>query len=267
MDLESLFKVSGKVVLVTGGSSGIGLMIATAFVSNGAKVYISSRKADVCADVAKNLSNLPLAKRSKGACYAIPADLATEEGCKLLARELAVKESHLDVLVNNAGAVWGAPIEEFPAVAFDKIMNLNVRAIFLVTQQCLPLLQRRATNADPARVINIGSINGLGVSFLDTFSYSASKAAVHHMTRVLASKLASRNITVNAIAPGPFPSKMTKHVLEKFEDEITSGVPFGRVGRPEDMAGICLLLAAPSGAYITGTVTAVDGGSLIKASL
>lgn len=252
-DVKNLFDVTGKTVLVTGGTSGIGLMIARGFVENGARVYVASRKADQCAEAEKLLSQ-------HGDCTGIPADLSSEAGCNALADELVAREGRLDVLVNNAGCNWGEPMETFPDSAWDKVLALNVKAVFHLTRRLVPALERAASDEDPARVINIGSIDGLMAPALDTFSYSASKAAVHHMTRVLARKLAPKRITVNAVAPGPFQSKMMKATLERFGDSIRSTNPLGRIGQDEDMAGIAIFLASKAGAYLTGTVIPVDGG-------
>jgi NAD(P)-dependent dehydrogenase (short-subunit alcohol dehydrogenase family) len=251
--VKSLFDVGGKCVVVTGGSRGIGLMIARGFVEAGAKVYISSRKADACERAAAALSRA-------GTCIPIAADLSTEAGVGQLAQEVARREPALHVLVNNAGANWGAPYAEYPAAAWDKVLNLNVKAIFLLTRELTPLLEKGARPADPARVINIGSIDGLKPPLLETYAYSASKAAVHHMTRVLARALAPRGITVNAVAPGPFESKMMAATLDRFRDAIVASCPLGRIGEPEDMAGIALYLASRAGAYVTGAVIPVDGG-------
>jgi NAD(P)-dependent dehydrogenase (short-subunit alcohol dehydrogenase family) len=257
MSIQDLFSIAGKVALVTGGSRGIGLMIARGYVQAGAKVYISSRKKEVCDKVAGELS-------SEGVCISIPADLSTVEGCNGLAEELRAREERLDILVNNAGANWGAPLAEFPEHGFDKVMDTNVKAIFFLTQRLLSLLEKAGSQDDPARVINIGSIDGLGVPQVDNFSYSASKAAVHHMTRVLAVRLGAQHITVNAIAPGPFESKMTEWLLANYRDRIIERCPLGRIGRPDDMAGAAIFLASPAAAYITGTVIPVDGGICVK---
>ncbi len=253
LDVPDLFSIRGKVALVTGGSSGIGLMIAQGYVEAGARVYISSRKKDVCDAVAAELSK-------RGACIAIPADLATSEGRQLLVGEMGRREKALDILVNNAGAAWGAPLGEYPESGFRKVMALNTEAVFFLTQSLLPLLGAAGKAGDPARIINIGSIDGLRTPELDHFAYSASKAAVHHMTRVLAMKLGGRQITVNAIAPGPFESRMTKWVLENARDALVGHCPLGRIGEPSDMAGIAIFLASRAGAYLTGTVIPVDGG-------
>jgi NAD(P)-dependent dehydrogenase (short-subunit alcohol dehydrogenase family) len=250
--MKDLFSVAGKVTLVTGGSRGIGLMIARGFVEVGAKVYISARKADVCERVAAELSR-------SGSCTALPADLGSEAGARALADALAARESALHVLVNNAGANWGAPLAEYPDSAWDKVLALNVKGVFHLSRLVLPLLEKGARPGDPARIINIGSIDGLQVPILETYAYSASKAAVHHLTRALAHKLAP-NITVNAIAPGPFESKMMAETLTRFRDVIIASCPMGRIGEPEDMAGTAIFLASRAGAYLTGAVIPIDGG-------
>lgn len=251
--MKDLFSVRGKVALVTGGSRGIGRMIARGFVDNGAKVYISSRKKDVCDEVAAELSR-------DGICVSLPADLSTEAEATRLAAEIAAREPALHVLVNNAGATWGAPLAEYPDAAWDKVLALNVKGVFHLTRSLVPLLAAGARPGDPARVINIGSIDGLQVPMLETYAYPASKAAVHHLTRVLALRLAAQNITVNAIAPGPFESKMMAETLQRFGDAIVARCPLRRIGTPEDMAGTAIFLASRAGAYLTGTVIPVDGG-------
>jgi NAD(P)-dependent dehydrogenase (short-subunit alcohol dehydrogenase family) len=251
--VKDLFSVEGKVALVTGGSRGIGLMIARSFVEAGARVYVSSRKAQACDEVAAELSKL-------GHCAALPADVSTQEECERLAAELGAREPALHVLVNNAGANWGAPLAEYPDEAWDKLLALNLKAVFHLTRACLPQLEKAATAADPARVINVGSIDGLHVPALETFAYSSSKAAVHHLTRVLARQLAPRHVTVNAVAPGPFQSKMMAATLERFHDAIVASCPLGRIGEPEDMGGVAIYLASRAGAYLTGAVIPVDGG-------
>jgi len=251
--MKNLFSVEGKVALVTGGSRGIGEMIARGFVENGAKTYIASRKAEVCEAVAKELS-------THGTCIPLPADLGENEGVRALAAQLLEREPKLDILVNNAGANWNAPIDEYPEDGWDKVLNLNLRSIFFLTQKLLPALRAAATHESPARVINVGSIDGLGAPPLETFAYSSSKAGVHQLTRHLAKRLASEHITVNAVAPGPFESKMMAATLETFGDAIRSSNPRGRIGEPSDMAGVTLFLASKASAYITGTVIPVDGG-------
>ena len=251
--MSNLFDISGKVAVVTGGSRGIGLMIARGFVEAGANTYISSRKADVCNAVAEELSK-------SGECISVPADLGSEAGCRYLADEVAKREERVHILVNNAGATWGAPIAEFPDDAFDKVMNLNVKGIFHLTRFLLPQLEKAATEADPARVINIGSIDGIQAPAMETYAYSSSKAAVHQLTRHLAHNLANRNIIVNAIAPGPFESKMMHETLQRFGDNIRATNPRKRIGEPDDMAGTAIFLSSKASAYITGVVIPVDGG-------
>jgi NAD(P)-dependent dehydrogenase (short-subunit alcohol dehydrogenase family) len=252
MDVAELFSIRGKVALVTGGSRGIGEMIARGYVAAGARVYISSRKAEACDELAAELSEV-------GECRSLPADLSTSEGCDDLARRLSDLEPKLHVLVNNAGAAWGAPLGEYGADGFDKVMDLNVRAVFLLTQALVPQLRAAATPDDPARVIDIGSIDGIHVPSLPTFAYSASKAAVHQLTRHLGQVLAPDHVTVNAIAPGLFPSKMTAFLFEH-EAQLVGDIPLGRSGTPEDMAGIAIYLASRAGAYTTGAIIPVDGG-------
>jgi NAD(P)-dependent dehydrogenase (short-subunit alcohol dehydrogenase family) len=248
-----LFDLSGKTAVVTGGSRGIGQMIARGLLDAGARVYISSRKADACAAAERNLA-------WHGTAIAVPADLSSEAGCLRLASEIGQREDALNVLVNNAGATWGAPIEEFPAAAWDKVVDLNLKAPFFLTRAFLPLLEAGGTLEDPARVINIGSIDGLRVPPLPTYAYSASKAGLHHLTRVLARELGPRRITVNAVAPGPFESKMMAATLETFGDSIADAAPLKRTGRPDDMAGVAIYLASRASAYVTGAVIPVDGG-------
>jgi NAD(P)-dependent dehydrogenase (short-subunit alcohol dehydrogenase family) len=253
MKPEQLFSLEGKVALVTGGSRGIGLMIARGYVEAGAKVYVASRKREACDAVAAELSKL-------GTCVSMPADLATPDGTRALAEAVASEESALHVLVNNAGANWGAPLEEFPDEAWDKVLSLNVKNVFHLTRALLPQLRAAAAPGDPGRVINIGSIDGLNPPLLDTYAYSSSKAAVHMLTRHLARKLAPE-ITVNAVAPGPFESKMMAATLERFGDAIRDSNPMKRIGQPEDMAGVAIYLASRAGAYVNGAVIPVDGGS------
>ena len=255
MKLDELFSVKGKVALVTGGTRGIGLMIARGFVENGVRTYICSRKKDACEEAERELSKV-------GDCKAFAVDLATPDGIAEIVREVSARESALHILVNNAGANWGAELDVFPENGWDKVMDLNLKSIFFLTRDLLPLLRKAATHADPARVINIGSIDGLHVPILETYAYSAAKAALHHMTRVLARKLAPQHITVNAIAPGPFESQMMKATLDRFGDMIKKQNPRGRIGEPEDMAGTAIYLASRASAYVTGAVLPVDGGSV-----
>ena len=251
--MTDLFSIRGKTALVTGGSRGIGEMIVRGYVDAGVKVYLSSRKADVCEALAEELRD------QGGDVTALPADLSSEHSCAALAGELEGKESRLDILVNNAGATWGAPLEEFDEAAWERVLALNVKGVFFLTRYVLPLLRAAGTPEDPARVINVGSIDGLRVPALETYSYSASKAAVHQLTRHLAKRLAPE-ITVNAIAPGPFPSKMMRTTLEAFGDQIAAAAPMKRIGRAPDMAGAAIYLASPAASYGTGAVLPVDGG-------
>ncbi len=248
-----LFSVEGKVVLITGGSRGLGEYMARGFVENGARVYISSRKAAVCEELAAELSN-------QGCCIALPADLSKMEEIDRLSAELAQREPKLHVLINNAGASWGAPIESFPETGWDKVMDLNVKSVFFLTQKLLPQLTAAATLDDWARVINIGSIEGMHCSVLDAPSYSASKAAVNHLSRVMAKKLAKDRIAVNAIAPGYFPSSMTAALPDDISRAVSAETPMGRWGTPEDIAGIALFLSSRAGAYMTGAIIPIDGG-------
>jgi len=257
MRIEDLFSVKGKIALVTGGSRGLGLIIARVYVENGAKVYISSRKANACDQVAKELSKV-------GTCISLPADLSKTEDREGLVRELMDREESLNILVNNAGAAWGALLEEYPEDGFDKVMALNVKAVFMLTRDLLPLLQKAVRPDDPARVINVGSMEGIMVSGYDNYAYSISKAAVHHMSKVLGVKLGDRGITVNAIAPGYFDTKMTGWMLEIYRDEIVANAPLGRLGTPPDIAGIAIYLASRAGAYVNGAVIPIDGGTCAK---
>ena len=263
---DDLFSVRGKVVLVTGGSRGLGEMIAAGFLANGAKVYISSRKADVCDATAARLSEAYGAE-----CISLPADLSDLSGVDALAAAVSERESRLDVLVNNAGASWGAPIDDFPEVGWDKVMDTNVKAVFFLTQRLLPLLEAAASADDPARVINIGSIDGIRTPAFDTVSYGPSKAAVHSLTSQLAGRLVKRNILVNAIAPGPFPTWMlstgvgTGGDVEGTDwDAIGRTMPRGRVGTPEDIAGLAIFLASRAGAFTVGAVITCDGGIVVS---
>ncbi|KAL4881716.1 hypothetical protein BJY04DRAFT_188673 [Aspergillus karnatakaensis] len=262
MDLQSLFDVKGKVVLVTGGAKGIGRMISEGYVSNGATVYISSRDAKACDKAVSELNAL-----GKGKAHAIPADFYKEEDIKKLAEELAKRESKLHVLVNNSGSNWGAPYDEYPSAAWTRVLTLNLHRVFDLTKLVTPLLEKAAETNNPARIINIGSVDGLRVPALETFAYSASKAGLHHLSRVLASHLGKRNITSNTLACGPFESKMMAATLESYREQIESGVPLGRIGSPEDVAGACLFLSSRAGAYVNGATITVDGGSVVASKL
>ncbi|MDP1873320.1 SDR family oxidoreductase [Phenylobacterium sp.] len=252
--MKNLFSVEGKVVLVTGGSRGIGEMIARGYVENGAKVYISSRKAEVCDRVADELSEY-------GTCISLPFDLGGMEGIEGLANAVKERESRLDVLVNNAGATWGAPIDDYPEDGWDKTVDLNVKSIFFLTQKLLPLLRAASTAENPGRVINIASVNGIEPPTLETYAYSTSKAGCIMLTRHLAKRLAPEHILVNAIAPGPFPSKMMAATLAQAGDAIAKNNPRGRIGQPEDIAGVAIFLSSRASAYTTGAVVPCDGGS------
>jgi NAD(P)-dependent dehydrogenase (short-subunit alcohol dehydrogenase family) len=255
--MKNLFDLSGKVAVVTGGSRGIGAMIARGFVENGVRTYITARKEQELMATADELSAL-------GECIALPSNLGSLEGVSAFAASIRERESALHILVNNAGATWGAPVEEFPESGWDKVMDLNVKSLFFLTQQLLPALRAAATAEDPARVINIGSVNGFTHSHMDNYSYSASKAAVHHLTSHLGVDLAADNINVNAIAPGFFPSKMTAHLLAH-EAELAKGIPRGRLGSPEDAAGTAIYLCSRAAAWVTGHTIALDGGHVAAA--
>lgn len=259
---DNLFSIRGKVALVTGGSRGIGEMIAAGFLAGGAKVYISSRKAAACNDTAKRLM-----AEYGGECIALPADLSNLEGVEGLAKQLSERETKLDILVNNAGAAWGEKLENFSEAGWDKVMDTNVKAVFFLTQKLLPLLRKAASAQSPARVVNIGSIDGLKSAVFDTFSYGASKAAVHHLTRFLAAHLTKEHILFNAIAPGPFPTWMLSTGVGfggKTEgvdwDAVGSRNPSGRVGTPQDIAGLTIFLCSRAGEFVVGQTIACDGG-------
>lgn len=264
--VDRLFGVDSKTVLVTGGARGIGLMIAAGFVANGATVYIASRDAAACETTAAQLTSL-----GPGKCYGLAADLGSEAGCVALAKTFAERTDKLHVLVNNSGTSWGAPMATHGEKGWDKTYALNVKGVFFLTREMLPLLDAGSTKSDPARVINIGSIAGLRPQVFPTFSYDVSKAAVHHLTKKLADELADRrtfggeSITVNAVAPGYVPSQMSKQ-LEGYEQAkaIAESLPLRRKGNASDMAGVSLFLASNAGAWITGTVIHVDGGHLSK---
>jgi NAD(P)-dependent dehydrogenase (short-subunit alcohol dehydrogenase family) len=253
--IEELFGVAGKVAVVTGGSRGIGAMIAAGLVRAGCRVYISARKAQACDATAAELSAF-------GECVSVPADLGQPEGVQALAAAVAEREDRLHILVNNAGATWGAPLEEYPLAGFDKVWNVNVKAPFSLTVALLPLLRAAASPADPARVINIGSVDGLSTSDVEHYAYSSSKAGIHMLTQSLARRLAPEFVTVNALAPGPFESRMMAWILDDPEGRagVEERVPLGRIGAPDDMAGAVIYLASRAGSYLTGVVLPVDGG-------
>ncbi len=253
--VASLFDITGKVAVVTGGSRGIGLVIARGLLEAGAEVLISSRKAAAVDAAVAQLS-------AYGPVSGFAADVSSEEGVAALAAAVAERHPKVHLLFNNAGATWGAPIEDFPSAGFEKILSTNVQGVFALTSKLLPQLRAAATAQDPARVINIGSVDGLRVPMMENYSYSASKAAVHMLTRHLAKRLASEHITVNAIAPGPFESKMTAFMLASPEgrDAVASTVPLGRIGSDDDIIGTSLFLSSRAGAYLTGAIVPLDGG-------
>ena len=255
--MKNLFDVSGKVAVVTGGSRGIGAMIARGFVENGVKTYITARKEEELNATAAALGEL-------GECIALASNLGSQEGVTAFARAIMEREDQLHILVNNAGATWGAPIDEFPESGWDQVMDLNVKSLFFLTRELLPALRAAGTEEDPARVINIGSVNGLTHSHMDNYSYSASKAAVHHLTRHLGADLAPQRINVNGIAPGYFPSKMTAHWADQV-DELAKGYPRGRIGNAEDAAGTAIYLCSRASAWVTGHTVVLDGGVVAAA--
>jgi 2-deoxy-D-gluconate 3-dehydrogenase len=266
LTLGRLFSVEGKVALVTGGSRGIGEMIAAGLLTNGATVFISSRKAEVCDATAERLQ-----AEYGGTCVSLPADLSGLAGIEALAAALRDRTDRLDILVNNAGVSWGAPLDEFPESGWDKVFDTNVKGVFFLTQQLLPLLEAGASAEDPSRVINIGSIDGIRTPVFDTHSYGPSKAAVHALTRQMAAKLIKRHVVVNAIAPGPFPTWMlstgvgTGGDVEGTDwDAVGALTPSGRVGTPEDIAGLAIFLSSRAGAYTVGEVITCDGGAVVS---
>lgn len=252
--MQDLFDVRNKVVLVTGGSRGIGEMIAEGYVANGARVYVSSRSATACDELAARLGGL-------GSCTSLPADISVPEGIADLVSRLAVLEPKLDILVNNAGATWGAPLDDYPLEGWSKVLQLNLTAPFLLIQAILPLLRVAATEEAPARIINIASINGIVPPDLETYAYSSSKSGLIMLTRHLAKRLARENILVNAIAPGPFATKMMAATIESAGDQLVAKVPLGRLGQPGDIAGVAIFLGSKASAYTTGATIPCDGGS------
>ncbi|KIJ68603.1 hypothetical protein HYDPIDRAFT_173282 [Hydnomerulius pinastri MD-312] len=267
LQVESLFGVAGKVVLVTGGSRGIGKMIASAFIRNGAKVYISSRSAKDCDETAEELN-----AQGPGTCVSIPADMSKFAEVERLVREFSSSEKALNVLVNNAGTTWAEPLDEYPDEGFSKVVTLNLQRVFTLTQKLLPLLRAGAAQGgqtdvvfnDPSRIINIGSVEALGVPDHDTYAYSAAKAGLHHLSRHLAGRLGPEGIVSNTIACGAFRSKMTAELLDTAGDVIVSQVPTNRLGTPEDVAGTALYLSSRAGAYVNGATIALDGGFLVN---
>ena len=293
MDIQSLFSVKvpplppfpihtpqptnppqDKVVLVTGGAKGIGLMISEAFIRNGARVYIASRDAAACSSACDSLNALPGV--SPGSAIPLPTDLASQAECERLAKDISAREKKLHVLVNNSGATWGEPYDAYPESAWKKLLTLNLHRVFTLTQLLTPLLTAAGEASrttpdgpvlDPGRVINIGSIDALRVPFLPTFAYSASKAGLHHLSRHLAVELGPRGITSNTLACGPFPSKMMAATLKEFGEEIRAANPLGRIGLPGDVGGACIFLASKAGAFVNGATIAVDGGVALMSKI
>lgn len=252
MDTSTLFSLAGRTALVTGGSRGIGRMIAEGFLAQGARVYISARKADACRQSAEELS-------AHGECIALPADVSTMDGVRSLVTDLTDREPTLDILVNNAGAAWGAGFEEFPEHGWDKVMNLNVKAPFFLSQALLPSLRAaHEKNGRLSKIINIASIDGLSLGHLETYSYHASKSGLMHLTRRMAVRLAPEGIAVSAIAPGAFASEMNREARDQ-ADEVRRSIPAGRIGEPEDMAAAAIYLASRAGDYVMGGTVVVDG--------
>ncbi|GAA6059576.1 hypothetical protein JCM10212_000632 [Sporobolomyces blumeae] len=269
-----LFSVKGKVVVVTGGGKGIGRMISEGFVKGGAKrVYIASRDKASLEAAAKEMNSLPGVHGEP--CVAIAADLAKYEGVESLVAEISKREKHINVLVNNSGNNWGAPYEEYPDAAWDRVLGLNLRRVFTLTQKLTPLLlaslppgaSEEGPWEDPGRIINIGSVDGIRVPALETYAYSASKAGLHQLSRVLASHLGKRGITSNTLACGPFQSKMMKATLESAGDAVIANVPLHRIGTPEDVAGACIFLSSRAGAYVNGATITLDGGTVVSSKL
>ncbi|EGC36774.1 hypothetical protein DICPUDRAFT_77576 [Dictyostelium purpureum] len=262
--VSQLFDVSNKVILVTGGGSGIGYGISLGYVKNGCKVYICSRDFEKCKKTAEELSKI-----GPGKCIAIKADLSKNAEIKVLFKEFSKYEDHLDCLVNNSGCNWGEDLENYPEHAWDKVMNLNVKAVFYTSLEALPFLKKNASPDSPSRIINIGSVDGIRVPNLETYAYSTSKAALHQLTKVLANKLAGEdyNILVNVIACGPFMSKMTQKTFTDFKDIIIGSIATGRFGNNDDLEGLCVFLTSKASNYITGSVIPLEGGLLIKPNL
>lgn len=250
--IENLFSLKGRTALITGGSRGIGRMIAQGFVESGAKVYISARKADACDATAGELSKF-------GTCLSIPMDVSSVAGCKALAEEIHTREGKLDILVNNAGAAWAADFNEFPEAGWDKVMNLNVKSPFFLTQALHAALAKAASADRPAKVINICSIDGITLNPLETYSYHASKSSLIYLTRRMAARLVNDNIVMTGIAPGPFASEMNRAARDQ-EEAVAARTPLRRIGRDEDMAGAAIFLASRAGDYVVGDTIAVDGG-------
>jgi len=252
---NQLFSLEGKTALVTGGSRGIGLMIAEALVNAGATVYISSRTKEVCDAVATKLSQ-------KGTCISLPYDLSLVENIESLVKDISNAGRGLNILVNNSGASWGAPFEEYPEKAWEKVLNLNVVSPFYLVQKCLPLLRASGNKNEPSKVINIGSVSAIVSDPINAYAYVSSKAAIHQLTRGLAKDLVKDHINVNAIAPGYFPSKMTSHIVdnENVKQKVLAAIPMGRLGQPKDIGSLSIFLSSNASNYMTGNIIPIDGG-------
>lgn len=259
---ENLFSLAGKTALVTGGATGIGRMAATALVEAGAHVLIASRKGADCETTAAELNAL----EAPGSAEGFAGDVGSEEGVAALVAEVQRRADRLDILFNNAGATWGEPFETFPYHAWAKVMNVNVAGLFHLTRDLVPLLEKAASDEDPARIVNLGSVMGTQPMADGAYSYTAAKAAVHHLTKTLANELADRRITVNAFAPGPFQSRMTAFATgtEEKADTVGKRVPLGRIGSPDDIAGATLYLCGRAGSYVTGAILPIDGGQSVQ---
>ena len=272
---NELFNVRNKLALVTGGSRGLGAMMSQVLVMNGAHVIITSRDAKTCDETTEELNEMAKRGNTGGSAVSLPSDISKEQGCVQLInkiQELAANgdarfASGLHILINNAGATWGAPLEKYPDSAWDKILALNVKSIFHLTKHALPLLRKAATKKEPASVINLGSVSGLVAPNLDVYAYTTSKAAVHHLTKHLALKLAKDHIRVNCIAPGFIPTKMSQGTLDVVGQRILDATPLKRFGNNEDISAVTLLLASNAGSWMTGVVLPLDGGTSIASHL
>jgi NAD(P)-dependent dehydrogenase (short-subunit alcohol dehydrogenase family) len=274
MENNQLFNVKDKVALITGGSRGLGLMMAEALVTNGAHVIITSRDAETCEKAEKHLNSLSTRHEFTGTAVSIPADISKENGCIDVVKKIEelAKNDHrfqqgLHILINNAGATWGAPLAQYPDKAWDKVLELNVKSVFNMTKHALPLLKKAATKQEPASVINLGSISGLLVPNLEIYAYTTSKAAVHHLTKHLADRLARDHIRVNCVAPGFIPTKMSKGTLDAVGQRILDGTPLKRFGNEQDIAGVTLFLSSKASSWMTGAVMPLDGGGSIASHL